>query len=151
MASASTTNFEWTEERTRAAMMLAGGATQKEVAAEIGYSDRQVRTWVNDFPQFAEEVDRLTLMLDLSSRAERVRIAKRLAKQRVNEEGIPVSNKDLLDILKFIQSETNGAIHTIPELTAFLENAALMAGPGQGSASESNSDAPAVEEPGGVQ
>jgi predicted transcriptional regulator len=98
--------FEWTEERQRAAMLLADGNTQQEVAAETGVTDRTIRNWLND-ERFAAEVDRLSLMIGTANRAERLRIANRVIRAKVKE-GIPETEKDLLDWLKFAQSETDG-------------------------------------------
>jgi len=48
-------------------------------------------------------------MVGLSSRAERLRIAMQVARQKVREDGGFDTGKDLLDWLKFVQSETDGA------------------------------------------
>lgn len=88
-------------------MRLALGETQASVAAKIGVDDRTVRRWLAN-AAFAAEVDRLSLMSDIAGRAKRVRIAKRVARQRVREDGFVESDKDLLDWLKFAQSETAG-------------------------------------------
>lgn len=99
--------FRWNPRRSKAAMRLALGETQASVAAKIGVDERTVRRWLAD-AAFAAEVDRLSLMSDIAGRAKRVRIAKRVARQRVREDGFVESNKDILDWLKFAQSETNG-------------------------------------------
>lgn len=95
--------FEWNRKTSDAAVMLAKGYTQAETAAEIGVTDRTIRRWVAN-PDFAAEVDRLSVMVDLAGRGERVRLAQRVIR-RMDEK----TERDLLDWLKFIQSETDGA------------------------------------------
>lgn len=94
--------FRWSESATAAALSLANGETQKEAADKAEVSERTVRRWLQ-LPEFAEEVDRLTLMTDIASKAERLRIAKRMVRQIRFW-----TQKDLLDWLKYAQSETDG-------------------------------------------
>ena len=47
-------------------------------------------------------------MIDISSRAERLRIAMRVVRQRVQADDTVNSYKDVLDWLKYAQSETTG-------------------------------------------
>jgi hypothetical protein len=65
-----------------------------------------VQRWLDD-PVFGAEVDRLTMMLDITSRAARVRLAKRIVNERIRGQKIE-TKRDLLDWLKFVQSETDG-------------------------------------------
>lgn len=65
------------------------------------------------------EVDRLSLMVDVSSRAERLRITMRAVRQKTPGNKI-LTDKDLLDWLKFAQSETDGLKLDLAKLeTAF--------------------------------
>ena len=98
--------FNWTDEASNAAIALAEGKTRQEVATEVGVSERTVYRWLTDV-EFATEVDRLSLMVGIASRAERLRIAQRVIRQKVEKELIE-TDKDLLDWLKFAQGETNG-------------------------------------------
>lgn len=124
-------DFEWTEQRVLAAELLAEGCLQKEVAAQCGVDPHTIYNWRQE-AAFEEEVNRLTMMRGLAIRAERTRVAKRAIKRMIDEEtGDIKTSKDILDWLKYMQSETNGAIFSIPELTAFAQNAASMAGGGQ--------------------
>jgi hypothetical protein len=109
---------------------LAEGQTQKQVAEAIDRSDRTIRKWLEE-PAFSEEVDRLTLMMGVASRAERLRIAKRVVAQRVRDEHVE-SEKDLLDWLKFAQSETDGIKLDLAQLASFLAASASLAGGGPG-------------------
>ncbi|MDQ3539940.1 MAG: hypothetical protein M3440_04565 [Chloroflexota bacterium] len=101
-------DFKWTAQKTRAAIALADGKTHRVVAGEVDISTKTVSRWLQE-PEFAVEVDRLTLMMGIASRAERLRIAKRIVRSRVGEDiDIIISDKDVLDWLKYAQSETDG-------------------------------------------
>ena len=117
--------FEWTEERTRTAIALAEGKTQKEVAEDVSISDRTIRNWLAE-PEFAEEVDRLSLMLGMASRAERLRLTNRVIRQKVKD-GVAETEKDLLDWVKFAQSETDGIKLDLSKLAALTEADASLA------------------------
>lgn len=99
--------FQWTEARTKVALALAEGKTQAQAAAEADVVDRTIRTWLQD-PEFSAEVDRLSLMTGVASRAERLRVVKRVIRQKVKDDQFIKTDKDLLDWLKFAQSETDG-------------------------------------------
>lgn len=47
-------------------------------------------------------------MIDVASRAERLRIAMRAVRQRVRDDGAIDTDRDVLDWLKYAQSETTG-------------------------------------------
>lgn len=100
------TQWEWNEKRSAAALMLAEGKTETETAETLELERKTLWNW-KQVPDFASEVDRLSLMIGVASRAERLRIAMRVARQKVKEEGVE-TDKDLLDWLKFAQSETDG-------------------------------------------
>ena len=70
-------------------------------------SERTVYRWMN-VPEFSEEVDRLTLMVEVASRAHRLRIANRVIRQFVKDNEIIPTSKDLLEWLKYAQGETDG-------------------------------------------
>lgn len=82
-------------------------------------TDRALYLWLQD-PAFAEEVDRLSLMVGVASRAERLRIAKRVVRQMVKDSGLVKTDKDLLDWLKFAQGETDGIKLDLDKLAAAL-------------------------------
>jgi len=123
--------FRWSESRSRAAVLLAEGRTQKEVAEEVQITDRAIRKWLVD-PEFAAEVDRLSLMMGIASRAERLRIAMRVVRQKVAD-GVIETDKDILEWLKFAQSETDGIKLDLPTAlaAALASDAASLAGSGQ--------------------
>lgn len=120
--------FEWTKERSQAAIMLAEGRTQLDVAAELEITDRTIRNWLAE-PVFAAEVDRLSLMVGIASRAERLRLAMRVVRARTKD-SIPETEKDLLEWLKFAQSETDGIKLDLTKLAALNEDEASMADSG---------------------
>lgn len=99
--------FQWDGKKQVVAVGLAEGFTQLELAKAHNIADRTIRRWLKDV-EFSSEVDRLSLMIGIAHRAERLRIANRVVRQRVNNDLIQ-SDKDLLDWLKFAQSETDGA------------------------------------------
>lgn len=99
--------FKWTKTKSDAALALAQGYSVREVSEMVPASERTLWRWKAE-PEFDEEVDRLSLMVDIAGRAERLRIARRVVRQKVDEEGYVLTEKDLLDWLKFAQSETDG-------------------------------------------
>jgi hypothetical protein len=120
--------FRWTTRNSQAAIALADGQTQRATAAALNVHELTISRWMQH-PDFSAEVDRLTLMMGIASRAERLRIAKRLVKERVRDEHVE-TDKDLLDWLKFAQSETDGIRLDLPQLAAFLAASAPLAGGG---------------------
>lgn len=117
-----TSGFKWTPARIKAAFALADGATQAVAAEEADVTDRTIRAWLSE-PEFSAEVDRLTLMTGIATRAARLRVAKRII-ERLAES----TEKDLLDWLKFAQSETDGVKLDLAKLSAALgANEAPMA------------------------
>jgi len=118
--------FKWTSKREKAALALANGFTQEEAALQANIASRTIRRWLNN-PEFACEVDRLTHMVGIATRAERLRIAMRVVRGRMQHTTIPPSKRDLLEWLKYIQSETDGVKL---DLTSLFEDALAMAGSG---------------------
>ncbi len=121
--------FEWTPQRSQAAVLLAQGFTINETAKEIGVNEKTIDRWKEDI-EFSVEVDRLTLMLDVAGRAERLRIAKRQVRRLLRKKN--PSRKDLLDWLKYAQSETDGIkLNLTAELaTAVAKDGSPVAGSG---------------------
>ena len=101
------TQFQWTSTRTKAALALAEGQSQQAVADALGVCRKTICNWLC-VPAFAAEVDRLSCMIDVSSRAERLRMAMRVVRQKVRADGTVETDKDVLDWLKYVQSETTG-------------------------------------------
>jgi predicted transcriptional regulator len=114
-----TSGFVWSPAREAAAFALAEGKTQREAAAEAEVTDRTIRLWLRE-PEFAAEVDRLSLMVGVASRAERLRLAQRVIRQKTTEDGKLESRADVLDWLKFAQSETDGIKLDLAKLATAL-------------------------------
>lgn len=95
--------FIWNDQRSQAAIALALGKTKDEVAAEVECVRKTVYNWLSH-PDFAAEVDRLSLMVGVASKAERLRIAQRVIRQKVKE-GKVETDKDVLEWLKFAKDE----------------------------------------------
>ncbi len=111
--------FEWNETRSRAAIALAEGKTQQQVADECDIAKRTIQRWL-EHSDFAAEVDRLSLMVGIASRAERLRLAQRIVRQRTSDDGGLITKADLLEWLKFAQSETDGVKLDLAKLAAAL-------------------------------
>lgn len=130
--------YKWTPEKVEAAMMLAEGYTYKQVGGQIGKTEKTIYRWMMD-TEFSAEVDRLSLMVGIASKAERLRLAKRIIRAKCSTD-IMASDKDVLDWLKFAQSETDGAnLNLAGLLTTFTENVAPVASEGQGGNRKTNS------------
>lgn len=125
------TSIVWTKQNNEIALLLAEGYTIKEVSERVGCSEKTVARRRVD-PDFMAEVDRLTLMVGVASRAERIRIVKKVVRMKVKEELDKIeTTKDLLDWLKYAQSETDGIkLNLVGELAALLTDAAPLAGSG---------------------
>lgn len=100
-------DFRWTPKATTAAMALAAGHTRKAAAAAAIIGEATLYRWLAH-PAFAAEVDRLSVLVDIAGRAERLRIARRAIRSKVHDDGTVTTERDLLDWLKFAQSETDG-------------------------------------------
>lgn len=118
-------SFSWNKQRSQAAIMLADGYTIEETAETIGAGKRTVARW-KTHPEFDQEIDRLSLMVGIANRAERLKIAKRMIRKLAIKQ-VP-THKDLLEWLKYAQGETDGIKL---DLTSLFEAVAPVAGSGQ--------------------
>lgn len=100
--------FKWTRRREESALLLSQGFNEAEVAESVGISERTVFRW-RRYLDFQLEVDRLSLLVGIANRAERLRIAMQVIRQMYDECHKPRTKRDLLDWIKFAQSETDGA------------------------------------------
>jgi transcriptional regulator with XRE-family HTH domain len=101
-----TIRFQWTSKTSAAATLLAQGYTRQQVADETGVARDTIQRWLRII-EFSAEVDRLSLMIGIAARAERLRIAQRAVRAKVRDDGVETA-KDLLDWLKYAQGETDG-------------------------------------------
>lgn len=135
-----TARFKWNKKRDAVAMSLAEGHTIEETSAITGVPVRTIFRW-KSHPEMCQEIDRLSLMVDVASRAQRMRIAMKVIRKKTERDF--VSEKDLLDWLKFAQSETDGAKIDISDLlTAITEERkhALAADAEQAGSGETHAD-----------
>lgn len=113
--------FEWTEKREAVAVALAAGYTQRQAATRAGVARATVQRW-EKIPAFSDEVDRLAHMVGIAARAERLKEANRLyrvARKAIkNIDPARITIRDILDILKYAQSETDGAKLNLVDLLA---------------------------------
>ncbi|HTG95746.1 MAG TPA: phBC6A51 family helix-turn-helix protein [Pyrinomonadaceae bacterium] len=109
----------WDKTRSRAASLLALGYNKQYVADDVGVCRATIYNWLDD-PEFCLEVDRLSVMLDVSSRAERMRHVMRVIRSLMDENGVLCTEKDPLDWLKYAQSETDGAKIDLSKLAELL-------------------------------
>jgi Homeodomain-like domain-containing protein len=124
------TQFQWSSTRQKAALALAEGHSQQAVAEAIGVCRKTICNWLC-VPEFITEIDRLSCMVDIASRAERLRMAMRVVRQKVRADGTVETDKDVLDWLKYVQSETDGAKIDFSKLAEVLagENSDGPGGP----------------------
>ena len=118
------TTFKWNKKQREAVLSLAEGYSINEVLAKVDISESQLYRWRQNI-DFAKELDRLSNMLFTASKAERLRITHRIVRKAMEREN--PTNKDILEWLKFAQSETDGIKL---DLTALLDNDPPMAGGG---------------------
>ena len=132
--------FKWTKNKNIAAIYLAGGYTIRETADEAGVKERTIYLW-KKIPEFAAEVDCLSLMTDIAGRAERLRIAKKVIRQMIDKESKKFkTSKDLLDWLKYAQGETDGIKLDLAALTEVAASMADSGSSGTGKDKQEESD-----------
>jgi hypothetical protein len=95
-------HFRWTAKATAAALALAEGCTREHAASTAGIGVATLYRWLNN-PLFGEEVERLTVITNLSRKAQRIMLAKRMVR-KLGE----TTKRDLLDWLKYVAQETDG-------------------------------------------
>lgn len=129
------TGFQWTEKRSRVAILLAQGHTIRETSEQTGYSTRTIDRYKAN-PEFAAEVDRLSLMYGLSSKAERLRLIQRAARQFVHDDGsLDTGGDTLLDYLREARMTIDGTrLNIVSELAAISKETGSLARdrPGRG-------------------
>lgn len=115
--------FCWDHRKETAAIALANGHTQVEASEIAGIGRATLQRWLL-VPEFSDEVDRLAHMVGIAARADRLRMAKRIVRQitdQAEKAGTLPTGKDLLDWLKYAQSEMDGATINLGKLLESLE------------------------------
>jgi AraC-like DNA-binding protein len=138
--------IEWTPEQGGAAELLAEAYTVEEVADRVGVSPRTIHRWKAN-PEFAMEVDRLSLISGLSSKAERARTIMKAARNFQNEDGsLNTSGNTLLEYLREARMNVDGIRLDLQTAIAALdaENSSVA---GEGPAGSSELLPPETDEP----
>ena len=99
--------FKWSKKRDAAVLALAEGRRIVDVADEVGVASRTIDYWLAN-PEFRAERDRLSVIAGIANRASRLRVAMRVIRSQDAEADEPKTRADLLDWLKYVQSETDG-------------------------------------------
>jgi len=115
--------FKWNQKNSQAAFLLAQGNTIKETASSLGINERTIYRWKNT-DIFTQELDRLTCMVGIASKAERLSFAQRVGHQ-IGKASMIKTNKDILDWLKYAQSETDGIKLDLTDFFETYRNAQL--------------------------
>lgn len=93
--------WTWSKKKLEIAGLIADGRlTIEDIAKKYGLSSRTIYRWQNQ-PEFNEKVGQLVLSTDIALKSERIRIARRIVREKLREG----SQKDLLDWLKYIHEE----------------------------------------------
>jgi hypothetical protein len=117
------TDFQrfWTPKRQQVALLLAEGNSYRETARLANVDPKSVCNWMK-IDEFSAEVDRLSLMVGCANRAWRLRVAMRTIKHKLSQQrGYAISDKDVLDWLKYAQSETDGVKIDMAKLVEMLD------------------------------
>jgi hypothetical protein len=96
--------FQWNEIRSRACVLLAEGYKVSHVARECGVSVRTIERFMAH-PEFAHEVDKVTMMTGIALASERMRIIKRAVNQAIASDGTIKTKRDIFEWLKLATDE----------------------------------------------
>ena len=97
--------FKWNKKRSEIAILLADGFTLAEIVEQTGVAKSTICRWKKNI-DFQTEVDRLSLMVGMANKGERLRLAKKIIRKFIDKEH--PTQKDLLEWVKYAQSETDG-------------------------------------------
>lgn len=99
------TKFVWDDVKLKVAEAIAkGDRSLNEILTECGVSERTVYRW-KKHPEFQRKVDEIIQDIDIAQKAERIKIAKKVIKQKLEHDKNKLSNKDILDWLKYVGEE----------------------------------------------
>ena len=116
--------FKWNKKKSEVAVLLADGFTIPEAAQKTGVGERTISRWKTDI-DFQSEVDRLSLMVGIANKGERLRLAKKIIRNLIEKQR--PTQKDLLEWVKYAQSETDGVRL---DIAALIDAATSVAGGG---------------------
>jgi hypothetical protein len=97
--------FEWDERKQKAAEAIAkGDRSVKEILAEFKITEAMFYRW-KKHPEFQRKIDEIIQDIDIAQKSERIRIAKKVIRQKMEQDAHNLSKKDLLDWLKYVGEE----------------------------------------------
>ena len=126
--------FNWTDDRTIAAVKTAEGWGKAAIEAEYGISGSTIWHW-EQYDEYSKEVDKLSLMYGMASRAYRVRLLNKAIRQKIDESGnIDLDGVSFIDLIKEARMQTEGVrLDILSQIIAAIPaEAGLVDGPGPG-------------------
>jgi transposase-like protein len=99
--------FPWDDKSVKACLLLAEGYTNAEVARQCGVNETTIARWTDE-PEFATEVDTVTLMRGAAISAWRMRFIKRAIRQSLAKDGKIRTRRDVLEWVKLAIEESKG-------------------------------------------
>jgi len=129
--------FDWTDERDRAAVLLAQGYSNTETAKQVGVDTSTIWRWMQKEP-FAKEVDNLTMMYGVANKMHRLRLLNQAIRQMIDENGqIDLTGVKFTDLIKEARMQTEGLrLGILEKITALDEAAGFAPGIGPGGTAE---------------
>ena len=117
-------NCVWDEQKTQAAILLAQGYNHGVVSEEVNCNRTTIWRWMQN-EEFAKEVDKLSLMYGVASKAHRMRLINQAIRQFIDENGtLDTGDDTLLDYLKEARQQIEGVkLDIISQLTAIAQTA----------------------------
>lgn len=97
--------FVWDEVKLKLAEAVAkGDRSLNEVLTEFKIPERTFYRW-KKHPEFQQKIDEIIADIDIAQKAERIKIAKKVIRQKLEQDKDKLSSKDLLDWLKYVGEE----------------------------------------------
>lgn len=128
-------NIKWDERQVAAAIMLAEGHPKVEIYEKLGIERSTLWRWEQN-EEFATEVDKLSLMYGLASKAKRMREINRIALMFDRALTHPINEGyTYLDLLKEARMQSEGVrLDILSTLTAITTETGSVErlGPGEG-------------------
>jgi len=97
--------FVWDEVKQKIAEAVAkGDRPLKDILTEFKINERMFYRW-KKHPDFQRKIDEIIQDIDIAQKSERIKIAKRVIRQKLEQDAGNLSKKDLLDWLKYVGEE----------------------------------------------
>jgi len=126
--------FQWTQAQSDAAVMLATGTPKKHIIEQLGIARTTLWNWEQN-PVFSIEVDKLSLMHGLASKAYRMRMIQEAVKSFKNkDDSWNTTGTTLLEWIKEARMQMEGvSLNIVSQLATFIEQTGLVDGAGPAS------------------